>query len=235
MKTTRTTPRQPAPTTAPTPAPRPDTHEMVVIHRGLRREARLLVRMIAEVAPGDTARARVLADHFRIYRLGLHQHHTGEDAYLWPPLLARVDLKADVVLRMEAQHERVAATLVAVEAAVTAWEAGAGETERDTLTALLAEHRAVLVEHLDEEEKSLLPLAAEHLSVSEWKAMGEHLVATTPKPELLFLLGVALEEADAQERAAMLRGLPLPGRLIWHLVGRPAYARKVRSLRRGHR
>ena len=88
--------------------PRPDTHEMVIIHRAFRRESRLLAALIAAVPAGDTARARVLAAHFRWYQLGVHHHHTGEDELIWPLLLARVDLEADVVVRMEAQHERVA-------------------------------------------------------------------------------------------------------------------------------
>ncbi|MFD7258998.1 hemerythrin domain-containing protein [Streptomyces sp. NPDC059874] len=223
MKTTRT------PKSAPT---RPDTHEMVVVHRGLRREARLLVELVAAVCPGDTTRARILADHFRDYRLGLHNHHHGEDEHLWPPLLARVDLEADLVLRMEAQHERVAATLTAADTALTAWERTAGEAERDTLAAALAEHRAVLVEHLDEEERSLLPLAARHLSPHEWDALGEHFIANTPKPKLLLFLGIALEDADRAERASMLAALPPAARLLWYAVGRPAYDRRMRAVRR---
>ncbi|MEU6862276.1 hemerythrin domain-containing protein [Streptomyces sp. NPDC046876] len=209
----------------------PRTHEMVVVHRGLRREARLLVELVAAVAPGDTARARLLADHFRTYRLGLHHHHTAEDAHLWPPLLARVDLEADVVLRMEAQHDRVAATLAAADAALPAWEAAAGEAARDTLTALLADHRAVLLEHLDEEEAALLPLAARYLTAAEWNRMGEDFAAHVPKPKLLHYLGMALEDADRTERRALLAALPPPVRLLWHTIGRPAYARTTRTLR----
>ncbi|MER5465425.1 hemerythrin domain-containing protein [Streptomyces sp. NPDC002668] len=209
----------------------PHTHEMVVIHRGLRRESRLLAELIAAVAPGDTARARVLADYFRDYRLGLHNHHHGEDEHLWPPLLARVDLEADVVLRMEAQHEKVAATLARAEAAVPAWERAAGETERDVLVAALVEHRAVLVEHLDDEEESLLPLAERHLSAREWNALGDHFMASTPKPKLLFFLGMVLEEADRSERSMILGPLPFAARLLWYAVGRPQYARKIRRIR----
>ncbi|MGW1893280.1 hemerythrin domain-containing protein [Streptomyces sp. NPDC002004] len=218
-------------TTNTTTTPRPNTHEMVIIHRGLRRESRLLVELIADVAPGDTARARLLGAHFRDYRLGLHNHHHGEDENLWPPLLARVDLEADLVLRMEAQHQWVAATLAAAEVAVPAWESGAGEAERDALVAALADHRAVLVAHLDEEERSLLPLAERHLTVDEWKAMGEHFQAATPKPKLLFFLGMVLEDADATERPTVLGGLPLPARLLWYAVGRPQYARRMRRIR----
>jgi hypothetical protein len=65
---------------------------MVVIHRAFRRESELLRTAIAAVTPGDTRRARILADHFRWYRLGLHNHHHGEDELIWPLLLARVDL-----------------------------------------------------------------------------------------------------------------------------------------------
>ncbi|MFD4911800.1 hemerythrin domain-containing protein [Streptomyces virginiae] len=227
MKTT-----QPGTARAGRNTARPHTHEMVVIHRGLRREARLLVELIAGVAPGDTARARLLGDHFRDYRLGLTGHHHGEDAYLWPPLMARVDLEADLVLRMEDQHERVAASLTAADEALPAWERRAGEAERDTLVSLLAEHRTVLREHLDDEEEFLLPLAARHLSADEWDRLGEHFLTSTPKPKLLFFLGMVLEDADRAERAAMLAGLPLAGRLLWRTVGRPAYARRVRAVRR---
>ncbi|MFC4590247.1 hemerythrin domain-containing protein [Sphaerisporangium corydalis] len=208
-----------------------DTQEMVVVHRALRREARLLAGLVAAVAPGDTGRARVLAGHFGDYRLGLRNHHEGEDELLWPLLLARVDLDAEVVLRMEAQHERIAATLGTLDAAMAAWRRAAGADERDALVAALVQHRAVLVEHLDDEEDHLLPLAARHLSPKEWQALGEHLVANTPKPTLLTLFGLVLEDADAGERAMILAGLPWPVRMIWHAVGRPRHARRMRRVR----
>ncbi|MEU4539579.1 hypothetical protein AB0G15_32465 [Streptosporangium sp. NPDC023825] len=46
-----------------------------------------------------------------------------------------MDLEADIVLRVRAQHERIAATLSRLDAAVPAWEATAGADERDTLVA----------------------------------------------------------------------------------------------------
>jgi hemerythrin-like domain-containing protein len=209
-----------------------DTHEMVIVHRAFRRETRLLAELIAVVEPGDTARARVLAAHFADVRLGLHNHHHGEDELLWPPLLARVGREAGVVLRMEAQHERVAATLAAVDAAMGAWSVAAGETERDALVAALAEHRAVLLEHLDDEEAELLPLAARYLTAGQWQALGDHFVQSTPKPKLLVFLGMVLEDADAGERALMLSSLPAPARIVWSFLGRPLYARTVRRVRR---
>ncbi|MFD4249115.1 hemerythrin domain-containing protein [Amycolatopsis thermoflava] len=208
-----------------------DTRDMEIVHRAFRRESRLLVELVAAVAPGDTARAGVVAGHFRDYRLGLKNHHEGEDELLWPPLLARVDLEADIVLRMEAQHDRVAATLTKLDAAVPAWEAAAGAAERDALVAVLADHRAVLLEHLDDEEATLLPLAAHHLTLAEWTSLGDHLVANTPKLTLLTLFGLVLEDANPAERATLLSVLPAPVRGIWHLFGRPRYARHIRRVR----
>jgi hemerythrin-like domain-containing protein len=221
--------------TAPAPrnarTDRPDTGQMVIIHRAFRRESALLASLIAQVPDGDTARARVLADHFRWYRLGLHNHHHGEDELVWPLLLARVDLEADIVLRMEAQHERVASTLARAGTALAAWEASAAEPARDDLVAALTDHRAVLLEHLDDEESALLPLAARHLSVAEWAAQGEHFLQHTPKASLLVFLGAVLEDADPRERRAFLDDLPLPARLVWYAAGQRVYARRVRRVR----
>lgn len=212
-----------------------DTQDMKIVHRVFRRESRLLMELVAAVTPGDTRRAAVLAGHFRDYRLGLKNHHEGEDELLWPPLLSRVDLGAEVILRMQRQHERIEATLASLDAAVPAWEAGAGADERDTVVAVLADHRAVLLEHLDDEENTLLPLAADHISETEWTSLGEHLVANTPKLTLLTLFGLVLEDADPAERALLLGVLPAPVRVIWHVIGRPRYVRHIRRVRAGAR
>lgn len=218
--------------TTPSPAgPLLDTHDMVVIHRAFRRESRLLASLIAAVPDGDTRRARVLAAHLRWYQRGLHNHHAGEDELLWPLLQARADFESEVVLRMEAQHERVAASLDQVMACLPGWQASARIPERDRLVAALTAHRAVVLEHLDDEEAHLLPVAARHLTRREWDAQGEHFVASTPKRQLLIFLGAVLEDADARERASVLTAMPVPARLIWQTIGRVSYARHTRRVR----
>lgn len=216
--------------TTDTPA-RIDTNEMVVVHRLFRRESRLLAELIAAVEPGDQARVRVLADHLHDYRSAVHIHHVAEDELLWPKLLARLDQDADIVLRMEAAHERIASSLDRVGTAADAWEAAPGEQERDALVAALTDQRAILVEHLDDEEAALLPLAAQHLTLAEWEALGEHFAAHTPKSKLLLFLGMALEEAAPAERDQMLGGMPLPARVLWYTLGRIQYARYIRKVR----
>jgi hemerythrin-like domain-containing protein len=212
---------------------RPDTHEMVVVHRVFRREAALLPRLVETVRDRDAERAAVIADHYRDYQFGLHQHHLGEDELLWPLLLARVDLEAEIVLRMEAQHEVIARTMTEVDGAIGAWEAAPSTATAAPLLTAMRAHLAALREHLGDEEEHLLPLAADHVTVAEWARFGERFAEETPKDKILLFLGAILEEATAEERAAMLANLPAPARLIWHLIGKRWYARRVAQVRAG--
>jgi hemerythrin-like domain-containing protein len=210
---------------------RPNTHDMYVVHRVFRRESALMPRLVRAVRSGDAARARVVAGHFRDYALGLHHHHTAEDTLVWPLLLARVDLEADLVLRMEAQHEVIAASLATVEELLPAWERTADPDTGTAIADALERHRASLVAHLTDEEDHLLALIEEHLTVAEWNALGERVATETPKDKLLFFLGALLEEATPREAADLMGNLPQPARLVWRLYGRRAYARRTRALR----
>ena len=140
-------------------------------------------RLIQAVPAGDTARARVLAGHFADYQLGLHHHHTGEDELVWPLLLARVDLEADLVLRMEAQHEVVAGTLA--EACAARAGLASPRPRRPPRAPLVGcahrAHRAALLEHLHDEEEYILPLIAEHLTVAEWARLGQRFARRSPQ------------------------------------------------------
>jgi hemerythrin-like domain-containing protein len=208
-----------------------DTSEMFVVHRVFRRESALLPRLVRSVRPGDTARARLVAGHFRDYALGLHEHHTAEDELLWPLLLARVDLEAELVLRMEEQHHRVADGLTVVEKLLPAWEEAPSAVTGVPIADALADHAAALLEHLHDEETHILPLVEVHISPAEWERLGERFAAEVPKDKLLFFLGALLEEASPAERTVMLSKVPAPGRLAWRLVGARRYARRVRDLR----
>ncbi|WP_066365433.1 hemerythrin domain-containing protein [Herbidospora mongoliensis] len=153
-------------------ADRPDTHDMLVVHRVFRRESQVLAELVPAVAAGDVMRARILAAHYRDHAMGLHHHHSAEDDLIWPKLLARVDMEADMVIRMEHQHERVSSGLDRIETVLPEWERTADPALGDRLAGLFADHRAALVEHLDDEEEHILGLIEEHLSVAEWAAAG---------------------------------------------------------------
>jgi hemerythrin-like domain-containing protein len=181
--------------TTTTAIARPDTHDMIVVHRVFRRESELMPALIRAVPDGDTARAAVLAQAFSDYQLGLHLHHTGEDELVWPLLLARVDLEADMVLRMETQHEVVARTLTEASRRMPHWRSAPSAATAAPLVSALTEHRAALLEHLHDEEEYILPLIEEHLTVAEWARLGQRFAEEVPKDKMLFFLGMILEDA----------------------------------------
>jgi hemerythrin-like domain-containing protein len=112
-----------------------DTQEMVVVHRVFRRELRLMPALITAVRHGDHTRAAVLAEHLSDVTNGLHHHHTGEDQLLWPPLLARVSPHADLVHRMQRQHEHLAVLLDRIQHLTPQWRSEASADIRDDLAA----------------------------------------------------------------------------------------------------
>jgi iron-sulfur cluster repair protein YtfE (RIC family) len=208
-----------------------DTHDMIVVHRVFRREFRLAPGLTRAVRPGDAARAGVVGAHLADLHLGLHHHHTNEDVVLWPLLLARVDLEAERVLLMEAQHQEIDALLQKANDLLPEWMSAAAADARDELAGVYDRLLPVLVAHLAAEEDEILPLVAEHISQDEWDEMGKRFTVDTPKDKLMLFLGALLEEATPDERAHMLGNLPAPARLAWRLIGRRSYEKRVRGLR----
>ncbi|TIC88883.1 hemerythrin domain-containing protein [Nocardioides sp. GY 10113] len=218
--------------TATTPtAERPDIREMVVVHRAFRREFGASPAYVREVAPGDTARAALVADHLRLVMGGLEMHHTGEDVVLWPLLLERAAPSTGLVETMQAQHHAVDGYADQVGPLLAAWERGPTVEAGEELAALIERFTAALVEHLDLEEREILPLCLHHVTAAEWASMGDHGVEKMTKRQLPLLFGAVLEECDAAERRLMVSHLPAPVRLFLRTIGAWQYRRYVTALR----
>ncbi|WP_433382875.1 hemerythrin domain-containing protein [Actinoplanes sp. CA-142083] len=213
------------------PTTTPYTHEMVIIHRVFRREAALLPRLADEVRAGDRDRCARVAAAVREYAGALHHHHHLEDELIWPKLYQRARLYDELVARMEDQHERLGKTLIAVDEALPWWEKEAGAEPRAALVERLHDHRAALLEHLCDEETQVLPLVADHLTVEEWDEVGRRGLETIPRGKAMLALGAILEEATPEEQQYFLGKVPVPGRVLWRLVGRRQYRRHVAGLR----
>lgn len=212
---------------------RPDVQEMVVVHRMFRREYALAPVLVRGVAPGDRARAAVVAAHLTELGTMLHHHHSGEDDLVWPKLHARAPVSSSLVRRMESQHARVGDLLGQVEQLLPSWAAEPDAERRDALAGVLDELVPALEEHLGEEERDVLPLVEQHLTKAEWDQLGERAVAAIPKSRMLVLLGYVLEDADAGERRTMLSVLPPPARLMYKAVGRRSWRKECDRVRAG--
>ena len=210
---------------------RPWVHEMVIIHRAFRRELRILPRLVRDVSAGDTHRAATLAGAVRLVLGGLHHHHTGEDVVLWPALLERAAPSTGLVETMQAQHEAVEGHMEHVEPLLQAWETSPTTARGAELADLLDRLAAALVEHLDLEEREILPLAERHVTVAEWNSLGEQGIDEMDQKLLPIIFGAILEECTPNERRAMLAKVPLLVRVVLRTVGARQYRRYVTRVR----
>jgi hemerythrin-like domain-containing protein len=210
-----------------------NTHDMVIVHRAFRREFGLLPKMVATVHPGDTARARIVHDHAREMVSALHHHHEGEDELIWPKLHERAPLDADLLARMESQHEQLSAMLADADRKLPGWKEFPTASSGTELADRFGEISLLLDVHLAEEEGRLLPVAAEHLTAAEWAELGQRGMASMPKSRALVFLAHILEDASDDEAHAFLVHVPPPVRLLYRLIGKPKQRREVAVQRAG--
>jgi len=210
---------------------RPWVGEMVIVHRVFRKELGMLPGLVTGTADGDRRRARTLGRHYRFVTQVLHDHHTYEDDHLWPVLLQRCPMDAELINRMETQHERVAGLIESLPAAWAAFERTADPETRAALAESLTELSAALDEHLHDEEAFLLPIMEDHLTVDEWKAFGKHAAKKMDKRKGLFWIGLMFEDITDDEYARFWAGLPLYVRMGYQVAGPTSYRSGVARVR----
>ena len=210
---------------------RPDVNEMVVIHRVFRREFVAMPALVRRTADGDTARARIVGDHLRLIMGGLHMHHTGEDEVLWPLLLERAAPSTGLVETMQAQHHAVDEYAAMIGPLLEAWSTQPDAIRGEQLAQLVERFAGALFEHLDLEEREILPLVSKHISVAEWDSLGEHGKKSMSASQLPLMFGSILEDSDDEERRRMLAHLPAPIRLVMRTLGARQYRRYITRVR----
>ena len=208
-----------------------DVTDMYVVHRVFRREFVLIPQLVRQVGAGDTDRAGVVGAHARLILAGLDMHHTGEDVLLWPKLLERDAPDSDLIHRMESQHHRVEQLIDQLSEALTRWEAEARPAVGEEVAATFDSFRVALLEHLDDEEQYILPIAARCITQEEWNSLGEHGTEKMSKAQLPLMFGALLEEAQPAERKKMLALVPPPVRVLLRTVFAWQYQRYITRVR----
>jgi hemerythrin-like domain-containing protein len=208
-----------------------DTSDMVIVHRMFRRECALLPKLVAAVAGGDVARARTVAGHAREVLDMLHHHHVGEDELLWPRLSARTRFHADLLARMDRQHQGLAVLLEHAATAFAEWQDAPTAHTSTPLTTLLEKLSTGLNVHFDEEEAEILPIVERVLTAAEYEEVGRRGLVSIPITRRLIVLGYLLEGATPEERTVFLAAIPRPVRLAYRLIGRRQHRNETTRLR----
>lgn len=194
-----------------------DTRMMPIVHGALRRDLdRLRIELTSEPHPAG-AHKEALADHVGWMMDFLHEHHTGEDAGLYPMVRDRSADAAALLDDMDADHRRIDPAMTALRSAAAAWRTG-GEQERQALVAALDQLDAVLRPHLDREEAEAMPLVSRTLTQREWRDWDQrHNVKSKSFAELGQGGMWMLDGLDERDRQIVLHQVPLVPRylLLW--------------------
>ena len=175
-----------------------DGREMAMVHRMFRREFLLAAGVVRRVACGDMSRARIVAAHLRFVGATLHHHQSGEDRYIWPLLETRAPSQlSEHVLCVVEQHRRVDAVHAEVDRELAIWSCRANADSRNRLAAALDRLAASLVDHMDYEEKHVVPVMEAHIGLGEWNQIVQAMTAGLDPSDALLVLGMTMYEGES--------------------------------------
>jgi hemerythrin-like domain-containing protein len=209
-----------------------DGREMRLLHDVFRRELGLAPAAVARVSPGDQERAAAVGGHIAAVTDLLHHHHTGEDERIWPLLVHRCpDEPAGVLVAlMESQHGAVADLGERVRDAVDAWTAAPTAERRAALVADLNRLLPALEEHLQTEERFVVPLMERHISAVEGAEAARLGVAGADPAGIPLWFGMLMYEGEPDVVEAAMAGLPPAIQPAVREAGPRAYAAHAQSV-----
>lgn len=197
-----------------------DTRSMGIVHSALRRDLeRTRLFLTEEPHPGPDRR-RAVATHLEWMMRFLHQHHSGEDAGLWPLIRSRNPCAGPLLDQMELDHQRIAPAVSAVEESSRRY--GGDASAREGLLVALARLSEVLLPHLRREELEMMPVVAATLDNGEYRAVErEYFVQPKGLRELGAEAHWVLDGLGPDGREVMLSVVPaLPRFVLLHGFGR---------------
>ncbi|MET7403747.1 hemerythrin domain-containing protein [Dactylosporangium sp. NPDC005572] len=206
-----------------------DLTGMFGMHWAFRRDLDRFVAAVAATPVGDRATWQALQRRWELFRRVLHDHHTGEDAGLWPALAAKADAAGRATLAaMEEEHHGIDPLLVAVAEGLARMAAAADADARAALEVRVVAARERLGAHLAHEERDALELVQALLSPAEWHHIERKYFQQSKSPrQLAEVVGWALHDLPPGALDRMLTPAN-PFRVAWQLFLRRPFARRER-------
>jgi hypothetical protein len=207
-----------------------------VLHQTVRREFRLLAELAGWAAADDAERTAELTQHADLLGRVLIQHHTTERTHLWPALFrhlpaAEQDAARELVAGWTSRTALLDHDLRDLSTVARQWAVATTLPARDGFVRACGRVADSVDAHTAAEEADLLPLLARHLPDGEWTAVRRAARTTLSGREQMLVLGLALEDACALDRARLLAGLSPAARTAWRAVGHRNFRAAVVRLR----
>ncbi|HTS21550.1 MAG TPA: hemerythrin domain-containing protein [Casimicrobiaceae bacterium] len=139
-------------------------------HRTLAAVLHGMLYLVREVAErGTEPDFRVLdAMIYYIDTFPERFHHPKEDRYLFRILRQRCKEAAPLLDRLETEHRAGNEKIRALEQALARYHAG-GRTELSNFRAAVESYASFHWDHMNAEERELLPLAEKHFTAADWQ------------------------------------------------------------------
>jgi hemerythrin-like domain-containing protein len=214
---------------------RPDLRPSYLEHRAMRLDAARLAQRVGAARPADVDRLTAIATWYAGYESAIHDHHTAEEAVIYPALLRRDPSFADADAELEGEHAVLADRLTVVRQSLggLASAAGGSRWERERAEAERAARalREIVRTHLDHEERVAFSRYRQVFTAAEFTALGNRAWRLVGLRSVVFTAPWVLDHATPAEREQTLAGQPLLLRVLYRLALRPRYDRLARPLR----
>jgi hemerythrin-like domain-containing protein len=207
-----------------------DMYAMYLVHHGFRRDLAAFVEAARRTPLRDARRWRRVAERWELFANVLHDHHTSEDAHIWPYVRARAADREQAVLdAMEREHGAIDPVLVRCRDGLRRMVADPTPDTREALHEDLLAAQELLDHHLSHEEEAAIPVIQRRVTAEEWARLEkEELREGVRLRDVLPVVPWSLHGVPEEGRA---RVFAAPGgavlRFLW-LLTRGGFARRER-------
>ena len=226
--------RRPAPARAASAVPTRPVAYQRVLHQLVRRELRLLAELSTWSPAGESARTAALTRHAELIGRVLLHHHGVERDQIWPALqraLPQSEELAGHLTEWTASCARIDHGLRDLATAARQWAVAGTCPARDGFAMACLDLADAVDTQTAQEERLLHPLLADHLDPAAWTRIARTVRSELSGSEQSLVLGLALEDACAGDRARLLSGVPRGTRTAWRVYGSGRYRAAVVRLR----
>ncbi|WP_345524023.1 hemerythrin domain-containing protein [Nocardioides conyzicola] len=210
-----------------------DMRMMYVMHHAFRRDLDLFSAAVRNTPAAERATWALLGERWELFAEALHEHHTIEDAGVWPALESRGTPEEVATLHaMEAEHGEIDPLLEGCATGFRRLTQHADEDARAALVVRVCAARESLRRHLAHEETEAIAIIQRLLTQEEWTSIEEEHAPDLTLAQAARLVpwaayGVPREALERVFREAGGGGF----RVIWRLTRRRFARRHARTFR----
>ena len=210
-----------------------DMQIMYVMHHAFRRDLAKFADAAQRTPVGNRTAWQLLAGRWAVFSEVLHEHHSGEDAGLWPWLLEHgTPADRSTLEAMEAEHAEIDPLLASCAEGFERLQGHADDDARAALAVRLVATRDSLARHLAHEETDAMAILQRLMTQEEWLALEEE--SFKKKMTLRYVLNVVPWAAYGVPREVLDRVFADTGlgfKLVWLATRRRFAAREDRAFR----